>query len=83
MSAELAVPSFFSDGMVLQQKSGAKIWGWEDEGAKVTVAFGGKKESAKSDEEGRWEVTLSGLEASGEGKELRISSGKELSLIHI
>jgi len=77
MSAELAVPSFFSDGMVLQQKSGAKIWGWEDEGAKVTVAFGGKKESAKADEEGRWEVTLSGLEASGEGKELRISSGKE------
>ncbi|MFT5906655.1 MAG: sialate O-acetylesterase, partial [Cryomorphaceae bacterium] len=33
--AEIKMPAFFSDGMVLQQQTGAKVWGSGDAGETV------------------------------------------------
>ena len=41
--AEIKVPAFFSDGMVLQQETGAKVWGFGDRGDKINVEFAGQK----------------------------------------
>lgn len=79
-SAALEVPSFFSDGMVLQQGE-AKVWGWLEGQGEVTVAFAGVTESAKTNEEGKWEVTLKDLKASADGRELTISDGQETKII--
>ncbi|MDQ8190496.1 sialate O-acetylesterase [Roseibacillus persicicus] len=79
--AAIELPSFFSDGMVLQQQGQAKIWGWLDGSGEVTVTFGGKSESAKTNSEGRWEVSFEGLTASAEGRELTISDGTDSKVI--
>lgn len=81
-AAVIELPSFFSDGMVLQQQSGAKIWGWLDGGGTVTVTFASQTKNALTDEEGRWEVTFQGLSASGEGAEMTISDGTETKVIN-
>ena len=80
-SAAIELPSFFSDGMVLQQQSEAKIWGWLDSQGEVSVSFGGETRSSKTDEEGRWEVSFDGLKANGEGAELTISDGTDTKVL--
>ena len=79
--AAIELPSFFSDGMVLQQQGQAKVWGWLEGEGKVTVSFGGKSLSSKTNQEGRWEVNFKGLQASAEEREMTISDGKETKVI--
>lgn len=79
--AAIELPTFFSDGMVLQQQGQAKVWGWLDGEGKVTVSFAGKSETSKTNEEGRWEVNFEGLEASAKGRELTITDGVESKII--
>ena len=51
--AELSVPHFFSDHMVIQRERAASIWGKADAGADVTVTFKGKSASTKAGADGR------------------------------
>ena len=37
-SAQLKLPAFISDSMVLQQSSNAPVWGWATPGQKVQVS---------------------------------------------
>ena len=71
------MPAFFSDGMVLQQETGAKVWGTGDAGASVDVEFAGQKLTSKADGEGKWMVDFKGLKASKSGSTMSISSGKD------
>ena len=80
--AEIQMPSFFSDGMVLQQETGAKVWGFGDEGVDVEVSFAGQKLSSKVGDDGKWEVNFKGLKASGEGAAMSVSSGKDERVIN-
>ncbi len=50
--AEIKLPAFFSDRMVIQRETGANIWGWADAGQGVKVSFAGQTESAKADKDG-------------------------------
>lgn len=47
-----------SEGMVLQQKSQAKIWGTADKGENVTIAFRGKTAQTKADDAGNWVIAI-------------------------
>ncbi len=38
--AAIELPDIMSDNMVLQQQSDAKLWGWSNPGAKITVTTG-------------------------------------------
>lgn len=80
-SAAIELPSFFSDGMVLQQRGQAKVWGWLDGQGEVTVTFGEESKTSQTNEEGRWEVSFEGLQATGEGAELTITDGTETKVI--
>ena len=64
--ATIELPDIMSDNMVLQQQSDAKLWGWSNPGAKITVTTGwnGKAYTAKADKKGRWEVAVATPEAS-------------------
>lgn len=79
-SAELFLPSFFSDGMVLQRDGSAKVWGWTD-AQEVTVVFGGTRLKASPAPDERWEVEFEGLKASGEGRSLTIVAGEDERVI--
>ena len=61
VQARITMPSFFSDGMVLQQKSAVAIWGSSDrKQQKVTVktSWNAKKYTAVTDESGNWKVKV-------------------------
>ncbi|MAS96015.1 MAG: 9-O-acetylesterase [Verrucomicrobiales bacterium] len=79
--AELSLPHFFSDHMVLQREADAAIWGVADAGAEVSVSFHGETVSAKAGEDGKWEVKVPTGEANATGAELTVSSGEEKVVI--
>ncbi len=62
--AEVRLPGFFADHMVLQQQTPLRIWGWADDGEMVTVNFGEQSATATADEAGRWQVELPPMSAS-------------------
>jgi sialate O-acetylesterase len=63
--ADVKPHALCSDGMVLQQKLEARIWGTADPGEKVTVSFRGQTASATADDKGNWLVTLKPTDAGG------------------
>ena len=72
----LKLPSFFSEGMVLQRDHPVKIWGWAPKGATVSVDFAGKTTEATVDAD-RWELTLAAMPANAVGQSLVVTSGSE------
>lgn len=79
--AAVKLPAIFSDGMVLQQKSGVAIWGWADAGSKVTVipSWDGKKYTTTTDPSGKWKLKVLTPSAGGP-YDLTISDGKAVTL---
>ncbi len=73
--AELSVPHFFSDHMVLQRERAAAVWGKADAGAGVTVSFKGQSATAKADAKGAWRAAIETGAADAQGAELTIQSG--------
>lgn len=63
--ADVRPNALCSEGMVLQQKSNAKIWGDADKGEKITVTFRGKTVNAKADDKGRWVAQVETGDAGG------------------
>src|SRR5438034_4039235 len=62
--ADVKLPGLFSGNLVLQQGMRVPIWGWADDGEKVTVTFRGKKVSATA-RNGKWMVKLPSQKAGG------------------
>src|SRR5437899_1467333 len=62
--AHVQLPALFSDNMVLQQGLPVTVWGWADDGAKVTVQFRGQTVSATT-RNLKWTVKLRPLRAGG------------------
>ncbi len=55
----------FQDHAVLQRDQPIRVWGRARPGEQVTIALAGKRASARSDAEGRWEALLPALKAGG------------------
>lgn len=72
--AEIKLPAFIADHMVLQRDTAVPVWGWATPGEAVTVSFAGQSKATKSDEKGKWLVKLDPLAASEESREMRIGS---------
>lgn len=58
VSAEVRLPQFFSNSMVLQRDGPVKIWGTASRDEAITVLFLDKEYKTAADSRGRWEVTL-------------------------
>lgn len=82
-SAKIRLPEIVGDGMVLQQSTKARIWGWSDPGSvvEVKVSWGEKKYSVKALADSTWEVALETPAADLREHEIEISSGREKLLI--
>lgn len=67
-SAEIELPDIFSDNMVLQQQSDAKLWGWTKPKATIIVKpdWSDMSYRVKSDASGRWELSVATPHASYE-----------------
>ncbi len=62
--ANVQLPALFSDNMVLQQGVPVTIWGWAQDGEKVTVKFRGQTVSTTT-RNLKWAVKLRPLKAGG------------------
>lgn len=79
--ADLKLPHLFTDGMVLQRETSARIWGWTEANAPVKVSFGGEDHGTRADENGDWHVDLKGLKASAKGSELVVEAAGQTKVI--
>lgn len=64
LRADVKLPAVFSDHMVLQRDKPIAIWGWADEGEKVTVRLG-KEEVSTEAKGGKWKVLMPKMKAGG------------------
>ncbi|MDF1823920.1 MAG: hypothetical protein P1U68_04715 [Verrucomicrobiales bacterium] len=79
--AELSVPHFFSDHMVLQRNTDAALWGTTSPDTEVTLTFGEESVSTTADEAGKWRIAVPTGEANARGRDLVISAdGEKLTL---
>ena len=81
--ADVRLPSVFADHMVLQRGKAVPVWGWAEKGEKVTVSFAGQTKSATAGDDGRFEVKLDALEASAEGRELKVKGANEITVADV
>ena len=65
LRAEITLPTFFSNGMVLQRDTSAPIWGTASPGEAITVQLNGQTASATADDKGNWSAAFKGLAAGG------------------
>lgn len=82
LHAELTLPNFFSDHMVLQRDRPAAIWGTSNPGAKVQLNFAGQDAATKADEKGAWKITLQPLKTNATGQKLTVKTGRETKTIN-
>lgn len=64
-TAQVRLPALVSDGMVLQRNTRVNVWGWATPGEKVTLQFNGKKYSAITGKDTKWNIILPNLKAGG------------------
>ena len=75
--AELSVPHFFSDHMVLQREEDAAIWGKADANAEVSIFFKGNTATTKAAADGHWRTAIKTGQADAGGASLTITAGAE------
>src|ERR1051325_2784058 len=74
--ADVKLPAVFSDHMVVQRDKPIAVWGWAEDGEKVTVQLGGDQISTEA-KGGKWKVLLSKMKAGGPHK-LKVQGKNEV-----
>lgn len=84
MAAQVKLPYFFSDNMVLQQQSNAAIWGWAKAGSTITVttSWNKKKYNTQTGSDGKWKLKVI-TPAAGGPYEITVSDGNPVVLKNI
>ncbi len=72
----LRMSSLYADYMVLQRDMPLDIHGTANTGEKITVEIGGQKASTTADNQGKWSIVLSPMQAA-EDLTLTITAGKQ------
>ncbi len=62
-TADVSLPAFFSDHMVLQRDMPVPVWGWAEPGEQVVVSIEKESKNATADGAGKWKVQLGKLQS--------------------
>jgi sialate O-acetylesterase len=65
VAAQVRLPNFFGDNMVLQRNSPVPVWGWAKPNEAVVVQFNRQVKSIKADKTGKWMIRLDAENAGG------------------
>jgi sialate O-acetylesterase len=63
--ANVSLPKFFSDNMVLQRDQLIPVWGWAKAGEKITVQFDRQTKTVRTGKDGKWMLRLDPETAGG------------------
>lgn len=63
--ADITLPQFFSDNMVLQRDREVPIWGKADRRENITLTFKGQEYTTQADKDGKWRINLPAISAGG------------------
>ena len=74
--AQIRLPHFFADGMVVQRDAKIPVWGWASPNESITVTFNGKSAKAKADANGVWKTYLPAMKANAKPSVLSINNGE-------
>ena len=77
--ADVKLPAIFSDHMVLQQGLPITVWGWADDGEKVTVKVQGQEATTVTSGK-KWSVKLKPLTASATPTVLAVAGKTRIEL---
>ena len=82
--AEVKLPAFFMDNMVLQQQTTARLWGTATPKKEVTLtaSWSDAKYTAKADKEGKFMIEFPTADAGGP-YEVTVSDGEPLTLKNV
>lgn len=58
LQAAIRMPSFFSDGMVLQRNIQLPVWGWAAPGEQINLVFNKKNYTTQTGLDGKWKLFL-------------------------
>ncbi|QOV87661.1 sialate O-acetylesterase [Humisphaera borealis] len=78
-NADVKLPAVIGNSMVLQQGQPVPVWGWADDGEKVTVKFGDQTVTTEA-AGGKWSVKLAPLTASAKPAEMTVSGKNSITL---
>ncbi len=82
LAAQVKLPTYFSNHMVLQKGIAIPVWGWATPGEKVTVTLEKSSLSTTADKEGKWMVKLPSMDYGGPYK-LNIQGKTNLSFENV
>lgn len=77
--ADVKLPAIITNHMVLQQGMPAPIWGWADDGEKITVTFADQTHTTTA-KNGKWMIKLTPLKANSTPRTLKISGNNTIEL---
>ena len=78
--ADVRLPGFFNDHMVLQQQMKIKVWGWADAGESVTVSIGDQSATTQAGDDGKWTVELPARDASKTATSLTVKGNNTIEI---
>ncbi|MEQ9410082.1 MAG: sialate O-acetylesterase [Fuerstiella sp.] len=79
-SADVRLPGFYTDHMVLQQQMPIRLRGWADAGEAVTVTLADHSAKAVTGEDGTWQVELPAMQAGYQAYVLRVQGANSIEL---
>jgi len=66
LNAQIVMPNFFSNGMVLQQQTLASVWGIDKPNTKISLKGSwGQSVSTRADQNGNWKAKIATPAAGG------------------
>lgn len=78
--ADVRLPGFFGDHMVMQRDTELRIWGWCDAGEAISVALAGAQASTTGRADGTWNVTLPAMKASSKPQMLQVKGNNVINI---
>ena len=80
--ADVKLNSLFSDNVVLQRNMEVPVWGWADEGEKVTLEFAGQSVSTVA-KNGKWMLKLKPMKENSQPQEMIVKGNNTLKIKNI
>lgn len=79
-SADVRLPSVFSDRMVLQRGAPILVWGWADPGEAISVTLGNQTRQVAAGTDGKWRVDFGPMKASGEAVKFEVAGKNRIAI---